>query len=152
MTKGYFETLPGLPADVLAIEAKGTIDAEAYSRDLIPAIEAKIAAEGRLKLLYVIGAAFESYTAGAAWEDAKVGMMHLGDFARIALVSDVEWIRLGMKAFAPMIPGAVKVFALSDLAAAKAWIAEDGHDQTGSPGIAADYTIPPLEDRIPEEP
>ena len=55
-------------------------------------------------------------------DDTKVGLTHLGDFSKIALVSDVEWIRLGMRAFAPMIPGEMRLFSLAERQQAEEWI------------------------------
>ncbi|OOY31820.1 STAS/SEC14 domain-containing protein [Thioclava sp. F36-6] len=150
MSEGRFEFLDGFPADVLAFEAKGTIGAEAYEQHLIPAVEAKIAAEGKVKLLYIIGDAFDGYTAKAAWDDTKLGLSHLGDFAAVALVSDVDWIRWGVQAFAPMIPGTVKLFRLSELDQAKAWICAAGKaEEDHSHDVAARHKLPTLEDRQP---
>ncbi len=120
--KGRFTLLEGFPADVLAIEAHGLIDHDAYTRDLIPAIEARLAAQGRLKLLYALGEDFAGFTAGAMFEDSKVGLLHLSDFARVAVVGDVAWINAGVRFFAPLIPCPVRSFTRADLAAAKAWI------------------------------
>ena len=41
---------------------------------------------------------------------------------RIALVTDVEWIRVAVKAFGFAMPGEVRVFADVELGAAKAWL------------------------------
>jgi hypothetical protein len=49
-------------------------------------------------------------------------MMHLTQFSRIAVVSDLEWIRHAMRVFAPLIPGEVHVFADAELDKAKTWI------------------------------
>ena len=49
--------------------------------------------------------------------------MHLRDFEKVALVSDITWIRHAVRLFAPLIPGHVHVFGDAELAEAKAWIA-----------------------------
>lgn len=147
MSKGHFRMLEGFPADVLAFEASGEIDHDAYTQELIPAIEARIAAEGRVKLLYVLGADFTGYTMGAMVEDAKLGFGHLTKFARIGVVSDVAWIANGVKMFAPMMPCPVKVFALAEREAAKAWLLAE--DETGGPEVAAARKLPLTEDRMP---
>lgn len=146
--KGHFTLLDGFPADVLALEARGLIDHDAYTDELIPAVEARIAAEGKVKLLYILGSDFTGYTMGAALEDGKVGLLHLSEFARVGFVSDVDWMRAALRLFAPLIPCPVRVFGLADLAAAKAWIvAED--PPAGGPEVAADYKLLPIEDRMP---
>ncbi len=151
--KGRFEILEGFPADVVAIEAHGLIDREAYEKTLIPLVEERIEREGKVKLLYVIGEDFKGFTAGAAWDDARLGLLHLADFARIAVVTDVEWIRLGVKLFAPLLRGRVRLFSLSELEEAKRWICENRPEpEEDAIPVAADHKIPPLEDMIPPVP
>jgi len=91
----------------------------------VPLIEERLRRHGRIKLLYRIGPEFESFTAGAVWNDALVGLRHMTDFSRVAVVSDIGWIRHALRAFAPLIPAEIHVFADKELEAAKAWIATD---------------------------
>ncbi|HPD94057.1 MAG: STAS/SEC14 domain-containing protein [Rhodobacter sp.] len=149
MTHGHFRLLDGFPADTLAFEASGEIDHDAYTRELIPAIEARIAAEGKVKLLYVLGEDFAGYTLGAMVQDAKVGVEHLSKFARVAVVSDAGWIRNGVRMFAPLMPCPVRTFPRAELEAAKAWIQARDEPAAG-PGIAASGTLPLAEDMTPE--
>jgi len=150
--KGRFEILEGFPADVVAIEAHGLIDREAYEQTLVPLVEERIEREGKIKLLYVIGEDFKGFTAGAAWDDARLGLLHLADFARIAVVTDVEWIRLGVKLFAPLLRGRVRLFGLAEMEEAKRWICENRPEPEDEIPVAADHKIPPLEDKIPPVP
>ena len=145
-TAGHFDILDGFPPDVVAIAAIGTISRANYETTLIPLVEQRIKSEGKIKLYYEIGEGFAGYTAGAMWDDAKLGMMHLASFARIAIVTDVEWIRMGVKIFAPIVPGEVSLFHLAEREAAKAWIAENRHAPDAGPRVAADHKIPPAED------
>ena len=119
---GHFTILSGYPPDVLAIRAEGHLTGEDYRTVLVPRIEKMIAAEGRVKLLYELGPGFEGLSAGAVWEDARLGIWHLADFARIAVVTDIGWIRAGLKLFVPLIPCPVQVFALEDRTEAAEWI------------------------------
>ena len=73
------------------------------------------------------------------------------DFARIAVVTDPEWVRIGVKMFAPLIPCPVHLFHLTERAAAQDWICANGPDRPHRPGVDATHKIPPLEDRIPPE-
>lgn len=147
--KGRFEFLDGFPRDVVAFEAKGHIEAEDYETILSPEIEARIREEGKVKLFYVLGPEFQGFSAGAAWQDTRLGLMHLADFARIAVVSDKDWVRTGTRMFAPLIPAEVGVFRLDDQATAKDWICRNEPDTEQSARVDADYKIPPLEDRMP---
>jgi hypothetical protein len=70
----------------------------------------------------VLGADFEGYSGGAAWEDGKLGMAHVTKWERIAVVTDEEWIRHSVNVFGYLIPGQVKVYSLADEAEASEWI------------------------------
>lgn len=147
---GYFEVLSTYPADVVAVQAHGCITGAAYEETLMPLVKERIQAEGKVKLLYIMGPDFDGFTASAAWDDTKLGLMHLGDFARMAVVSDGEWIRMGVKMFAPLIPGEVKVFSVAQMADADAWIRQSGQEKVAHDmDAAADGKILPLEDKIP---
>jgi len=129
---GHFQILKGFPADVVAVSAKGRIGREAYEKQLIPLIEERLAHEGKVNVLYEIGPEFEGFTAGGAWDDTKFGLSHLADFARLAVVTDVEWIRLGMKMFAPFMGGRMRVFALDELDKARDWVMPKTPDEVSA--------------------
>ncbi|MDW9232416.1 STAS/SEC14 domain-containing protein [Burkholderia cepacia] len=61
---------------------------------------------------------------GAAWEDFKLGVQHITQWERIAVVTNVDWVRFALAAFRFVIPGEVRVFSSSDRVAARAWIIE----------------------------
>ena len=50
---------------------------------------------------------------------------HDAEFKKIAVVSDVSWIRHSVKLFAPLIPGQTQLFANADIDSAKEWISEN---------------------------
>lgn len=151
-TEKAIEILGGYPADVVAIEARGHVERADYEMVLIPEVSARIKAEGKVKLLYVIGERFAGFSAGAAWDDAKLGFLHMGEFARVAVVSDIEWIRMGVKVMAPLMPCPVHVFHLGELEAAKAWISADGPPAQGGPGVDVTRKLPLTEDKMAPEP
>lgn len=121
----HVTVMDGLPDDTIGISVAGVISAEDYARTIAPLIEATLHRHGRAKFLYRIGPEFERFTAGAVWNDALVGLRHLTDFSRVAVVSDIGWIRHAVRAFAPLIPAEIHVFADKELEAAKTWIATD---------------------------
>ncbi len=147
--EGHFAILDGFPKDVVAFEAIGFIGREDYEETLIPAIRSRVQEEGKVKLLYIMGDAFEGFSAGAAWDDAKLGLLHMGDFARVAVVTDKEWIRIGMKLFAPLVAAEIRVFELDELDAAKAWITSNHPEEDAGNGAAIDHPVLPLEDKMP---
>lgn len=112
--------LPDLPAGVIGFEAVGEIHADDYRDVLRPAVDAA-AAGGGVRLVYVLGGEFTGYSAGASWEDAKLGLGHLEAWRRLAVVSDHEWVGHMVGAVGWLIPGDVRTFALADRAAAARW-------------------------------
>jgi hypothetical protein len=119
---GGFEILDDLPPDVLAIKARGIITSQDYRKTLIPLVEKKLVSHDHLKLLIVFDDTFGSYSEGAVWDDMRFGFSHLGDFSRIAIVTDLGWIRHSAKLFGPLIRAEVHIFDVNDLEEARSWI------------------------------
>lgn len=117
------ELLSGFPANVVAVSASGCVTSEDYDEVLIPALKAAFEGRDRIRVYYELGRQFEGMRPGAMVEDFKVGVEHLTGWERIAVVTDVSWIRTAMVAFGFLLPGAVKVFHSNEGAEARAWIA-----------------------------
>lgn len=116
------ETIDDLPVGVLGFNATGTVTEEDYRTVLIPAVESA-AADGDVRILYVLGPGYDGYTAGAMWEDVKVGFGDWSKWKRLALVTDHRWLHDAAKAFTWAMPGEAKVFTVAELDEAKAWVA-----------------------------
>ena len=116
------EVIEGLPDGVVGLEAVGEVTADDYERVATPAIEHARAGRDKVRLLYVVGDRFERYTAGAMWDDAKLGMSHPFSWERIAVVTDEGAMRASVKGLGWLIPGHVRVFEISELVDAKAWV------------------------------
>lgn len=120
------EPIADAPERVLAFRAVGRIEAADYETVLTPAIEAAVAEQGKIRLVFELGSAFEGYSAGAAWEDVKLWTPHLTKWERSAVVTDHRWITDAIRVFRVLMPGDVKVFPAGELEAALAWAADDG--------------------------
>lgn len=116
------EPIPDLADNIVGFSAKGRVSAEDYETILMPAIEAQVKTHGKVRLLYQLGPEFESYTPGAMWDDARLGFAHWSAWEKVAVVSDLEWIRTAIRFFAFVLPGEVKVFPNEEFAAAKEWV------------------------------
>jgi hypothetical protein len=116
--------IPDLPATVVGVEAHDKVTAEDYENVLIPAVEAAESAssDGKVRMLYVLGAEFPDFSAGAAWEDTKLGLGRLRHWERIAVVADAQWLRRAIHALGWAMPGEVRVFASDELDEARAWV------------------------------
>jgi hypothetical protein len=118
------EKIPDLPANALGFRAKGTVTQSDYESVIIPAVEALFSRHSKVRFLYHLGEEFSGFEAAAMWDDTKLGLRHLGGWERMAVVSDVEWIRAAVKIFGLAMPGHVRVFHDRELAEARQWIAE----------------------------
>lgn len=116
------EIIQGLPDNVVAVSASGKVTGEDYDGLLIPVIEEKLKRHEKIRLLYALGTDFTGFTAGAMWDDAKIGLRHLSAYEKVAIVSDVSWIAGAAKFFSFIIPCPVKIFGADGLAEAKEWI------------------------------
>jgi SpoIIAA-like len=117
------EPIEGAPAGVIAFRAVGKVEAADYENVLAPAVEAAVAADGKVRLVYELGDAFDGYSAGAAWEDMKLWAPHVTKWERCAVVTDNRWITDAMRVFRFLMPGEVKVFPGGSVAEALAWAA-----------------------------
>jgi hypothetical protein len=116
--------ISNLPASVVGVEAQGRVTATDYEQVLTPAVDTaeQAAVDGKVRLLYVLGSDFPDYTAGAAWEDAKLGLGRIRSWERIAIVSDAEWLRRAIHGLGWMMPGEVRVFGTTEANEARAWV------------------------------
>ena len=116
------ENLPDFPERVLAFVCKGRVTKADYDLVLVPAVMRALDRHQTVRLYYETAADFTGIDAGAVWEDFKVGVEHLTRWERVAIVTDVEWIKQTMRFFSFLMPGAMKKFPLAEAAQARAWI------------------------------
>ena len=116
------EALKGFPTKVLAFACKGHVTKRDYETVLIPAVEEALKQAGKIRLYYQIDPDFSGIEPGAMWDDFKVGMEHVLRWERIAVVTDVEWIRYTIRALSFVIPGVAKIFSLAEAPQARDWI------------------------------
>jgi hypothetical protein len=114
--------LGDFPVNVLALNCSGQVTERDYATVVIPAVEKALTSLGWLRLYYQIGPTFTGFEPGAMWDDFLVGVDHLSRWERVAVVTDLEWVKFATRAFGFLLPGKAKVFALADADAARAWI------------------------------
>ncbi|MDA7086902.1 STAS/SEC14 domain-containing protein [Pseudomonas sp. SA3-5] len=115
--------LPNTAANVVALCASGRVDASDYENVLLPAIQAVLAEHQKVRVLYILGADFERFTAGAMREDMKLGLGHLTAWEKVAVVTDISWVADATNLFRFAMPCPVKVFPTKELDLAEGWIA-----------------------------
>ena len=60
---------------------------------------------------------------GALWDDTKFGLSHMLDWERIAMVTDVDWMKHAAQFYNLLgIFGSIRAFATADADKAREWI------------------------------
>jgi len=116
--------LTDLPPGVVGFEISGTVHADDYRDVVLPALQRAYASD-EFRFVIVIPE-FGGITGGGLWQDLKVGVEHLHAWKRIALVTDIDWIRHATTLFGWMTPGEVKIFPLAQRDEAIDWAAGSG--------------------------
>ncbi len=117
-----FEVIDGFTDGVVAVRGVGRVTADDYRSVLGPAIRQAAAGGRKVRLYLELGDGFEGYDGSAILADAGLGLDEFGTFARIAVVTDTDWLRHAIHLFGPLIPGDVREFALVDMQGAREWI------------------------------
>src|SRR5574337_64093 len=119
---GMIELIEGLPPGTVGFRVHGQVSAEDYKQVMVPDVEAAFALNRKLRLLYVTAPDFTGFDPGAMWNDAKMGARHFSGWDRVALVTDVPWLRGTATAFSFAIPAQFALFETADLDKAMDWI------------------------------
>ncbi len=114
--------LQDFPENVVACLAKDQVTKQDYEQVVIPAVERALDRNAKIRCYYELSPEFKGFEAGAAWEDAKVGVEHLTSWERVAVVTNVEWVRIATNIFRFLMPAQVRVFSIAESAEAKRWI------------------------------
>lgn len=116
------ETLKCFPEAVVAVACHGHVTRKDYETVLIPAVKKALQEQQKVRLYYEVGSDFAGIEPGAIWEDFKVGVEHWLRWERIAVVTDIDWIKHTVKAFGFVMPAELRVFSLAEVAEARKWI------------------------------
>jgi hypothetical protein len=129
------EEIAGLPEGTLGFKISGDVTGSDYDSVLTPAIDKAIEKFDRIRLLALVDPDFKGYSLDAIWDDTKLGLRHWNGFDRVAVVTDVGWMQMGVKAMAFMMPCPVQLFTHDELDDAKRWLSESlGSIQIDSEG------------------
>ena len=114
------EILQDVPPGIVAVRAGGTLTREEYDTVVEPVLDAARRDGRRLRCLCEVAADYRGLTAGAAWEDVRLGLRAMGLFDGCAVVTDIAWIREVSRLAAFFMPCPVRVFDERERAAATA--------------------------------
>jgi hypothetical protein len=118
------ELIKDLPEATLGFVLHAEISGRDVDAELLPAIERAFEQHERLKALLVFGDDFSGFTLEAAWDDTILGLRHWDGFERLAVVSDVPWLRQGLRAMSLLLPYPVRLFDADQQEQAERWLSE----------------------------
>jgi hypothetical protein len=121
------EIIEGLPKNVVGIVATGKVTIQDCQDVLMPAMKKSLKRHDKIRLYYELNSRFP----GSAWDDLDLGLEHASCCERVAIVTDIGWVRLTVKALRFLIPSKIRVFASLQAEEGRAWI-------TARPGSRAD--------------
>ena len=113
-----------LPPHVVGFEGLGKITVHDYKTVIIPEINRAASESRKMHVLLYLGPEFTGFSVGALFNDAALGVFHMTDYERIALVSDVGWIRASVGLMGRMISGSIRGFSNAELDVARDWVTE----------------------------
>ncbi|KAF7963194.1 hypothetical protein AWV80_12550 [Cupriavidus sp. UYMU48A] len=76
----------------------------------------------RRDVYYELGPGFTRMSAGAAWDDLKLGVAHYWHWEAVAVLTDHDWIRRAIDVFRFVVPAHIRTFPDDQAAEARDWI------------------------------
>src|SRR5499427_959225 len=124
------ELIDGLPGNVVGIAVSGRLTKQDCEDLLVPAMQKSLNRHEKIRLYYELNSRFP----GAAWDELDLGLEHAARCERVAIVTDIGWVRLTVKALRFLIPSQIRVFPTIQAEEGRAWI-------TARPGSRADMEL-----------
>ena len=93
------EIIEGLPRNVVGIAVSGRATMQDCRDVLLPAMTKCLKRHDKIRLYYELNSRFP----GAAWDDLDLGIEHASRCERVAIVTDVAWVRLTVKALRTIV-------------------------------------------------
>ena len=135
------ERLQHLPPGIDGLRASGTVTEQDYETVVAPLLEEAARASRRVRLLYQVGPDFQGFTVAGAWADARLGLQHLDVLERVALVSDVRWMRALTQLISAALPCPVAAFSNAQWTEALGWLAPSAAGTTVSHRLLEDTGV-----------
>ncbi len=122
--KDMIEKIENLPGNIVGMRAKGQITGDDYEKVIVPSLDEAAKKNEKIRFLYILGEDFDGITAEAIFDDVKVGLRHIRDFEKMAVVTDNKMIKEAIKVFGFVMPAEVRVFGNMEEKEARDWILE----------------------------
>ena len=112
------ELIDGLPGNIVGIAVSGRLTMQDCQDVLVPAMQKSLKRHEKIRLYYELNSRFP----GAAWDELDLGLEHASRCERVAIVTDIGWVRLTVKALRFLIPSEIRVFPTVQADEGRAWI------------------------------
>ena len=113
-----------LPPNVVGFRATGEVTEADFTDIVMPRVKELVEQTDRLNYILVLDTPISSFTFGAWFKDAVMGIRHLTKWNRAAIISDVKGIRTFTDIFSLLMPGEFRGFEHSDMDQAIDWTSE----------------------------
>jgi hypothetical protein len=121
------EAIQDMPEGTIGLRVWGSVTRDDYVDVLMPAVRKAAEDLGEIRLVFQVGPDFQHFTPGMMGADVteglSFGVKHWSAWRRMAVVTDVDWLRNSMQIFGWMTPGEARLFGLDELPQAKEWVA-----------------------------
>jgi hypothetical protein len=117
------QPIDGLPPGTVGLHVSGVVRPEDYRDIVVPAIERAFAERDTVDALVVLEHGFH-YDRGAVWEDVKAGLRRPLSWRRVAVVTDLAWVKALVPVAGLLLPGTFRAFAPDGADAARAWVVD----------------------------
>lgn len=118
------EQLMNLPPNVVGFRATGKVIKEDFEQVLLPEVEKLVKKTGKLNYLLILDTTLKEFSFGAWMQDVLLGIKHLIQWNRAAIVTDSKDIHHFTKIFSALMPGEFRGFNKIDMDVAVEWVSE----------------------------
>lgn len=109
--------------DLVEIELDGAVHRDEFER-IAGRLERAIVRHRKLRLLEVIRS-FGGIGPGTLLDDIRFSLRHLGAFSRVAVATDLAWLKPLIGVAGALTPAEVRLFALGEIEDARAWLRQE---------------------------
>jgi len=118
-----FEIIEDMPDGTVGLAAKGAVTPADCEHTLLPLVANHSTSQAHAPMLLLFGSDFEDFVTSALGNGSEFAFKHWRDVGRLAVVSDVPWVRKAVWLFAPFMRGNIRVFHDYEIEQAKTWVA-----------------------------
>jgi len=125
------EPLMNLPSNVVGFRATGNVTREDFEQVVMPEVERLIKKTGKLNYLLILDTPLKEFTFGAWMQDVLLGIRHLTQWNRAAIITDSSGLQHFTQIFSALMPGEFRGFDKLDIDVAVDWVSEKSDDTKG---------------------